>query len=57
MEITQKLNADKLFIAQNSIEIALKYIKMTMSKKTSKARQKFDFPMKPKITILLPKCF
>ena len=24
---------------------------------TSKTRQKFDFPMKPKITILLPKCF
>ena len=30
---------------------------MTKSKKTSKTRQKFDFPMKPKITILLPKCF
>ena len=27
---------------------------MTKSKKTSKTRQKFDFPMKPKITILLP---
>ena len=36
------------------IEIALKYTKMTKSKKTSKMRQKFDFPMKPKITILLP---
>ena len=52
-----KINADKLFIAQKSIEITLKYIKMTKSKKTSKTPQKFDFPMKPKITILLPKCF
>ena len=50
-------NADKLYIAQKSIEIALKYTEMTKSKKTSKTRQKFDFPMKPKITILLPKCF
>ena len=47
----------QIFIAQKSIEIALKYTKMTKSKKTSKTRQKFDFPMKPKITILLPKCF
>ena len=38
-------------------KIALKYTKMTKSKKTSKTRQKFDFPLKPKITILLPKCF
>ena len=55
-----KINADKLFIAQKFIEIALKYTKMTKSKKTSKTRQKFDFPMKLKITIiyiLLPKCF
>ena len=42
---------------KNLIEIALKYTKMTKSKKTSKTHQKFDFPMKPKITILLPKCF
>ena len=52
-----KINADKLFIAQKSVEIALKYTKMTKSEKMSKTRQKFDFPMKPKITILLPKCF
>ena len=52
-----KLMQIKLFIAQKSIEIALKYTKMTKSKKTSKMRKKFDFPMKPKITILLPKCF
>ena len=40
MEITQhKINADKLFIAQKSIEIALKYTKMTKSKKTSKTCQ------------------
>ena len=52
-----KINADKLFIAQKFIEIALEYTKMTKSKKTSKMRQKFYFPMKPKITILLPKCF
>ena len=52
-----KLMQINFFIAQKSIEIALKYTKMTMSKKTSKTRQKFDFPMKPKITILLPKCF
>ena len=45
------------FYRKKSIEIALKYTKMTKSKKTSKTRQKFDFPMKPKITILLPKCF
>ena len=49
-------------MTQKSIEIALKYTKMTKPKmtkpkKTSKTRQKFDFPMKPKITILLPKCF
>ena len=44
-----KLMQINFFIAQKFIEIALKY-----TKKTSK---KFDFPMKPKITILLPKCF
>ena len=42
---------------KKSIEIALKYTKMTKSKNTSKTHQKFDFPMKQKITILLPKCF
>ena len=52
-----KINADKLFIAQKSTEIALKYTKMTKSKKTSKTRQKFDFWIKPKITILFPKFF
>ena len=52
-----KLMLIKLFTTQKSIEIALKYTKMTKSKKTSKTRQKFDFQMKPKITILLPKCF
>ena len=30
---------------------------MTKSKKTSKARQKFDFGMEPKVTTLLPTCF
>ena len=30
---------------------------MTKSKKTSKARQKFDFGMEPKITTLLPDAF
>ena len=34
---------------KKSIEIALKYTKMTKSKKTSKTCQKFDFRMKPKI--------
>ena len=29
---------------------------MTKSKKTSKTHKKIDFTMKPKITILLPKC-
>ena len=33
---------------QKSIEIALKYAKMTKSKKTSKTRQKFDFCMEQK---------
>ena len=33
-----KLKTDKLFIAQKSIEIALKYTKMTKSKKMSKTR-------------------
>ena len=31
-----KINEDKLFIAQKSIEIALKYTKMTKSKKRPK---------------------
>ena len=39
------------------MEIALKYAKMTKSKKTSKTRQKFDFGMEPKITTLNPTCF
>ena len=56
-DYTKLMQIYKLFITQKSIEIALKYTKMTKSKKTSKTRQKFDFPMKPKITILLPKCF
>ena len=47
----------KLFTAKKSIKIALKYAKMTKSKKTSKKRQKFDFGMEPKITTLLPTCF
>ena len=42
--------------AKKSIEIALKYAKITKSKKTSKTRQKFDFGMEPKITTLLPTC-
>ena len=49
-----KLIRIKLFTALNSIEIALKCTKLTKSKKTSKTLQKFDFPMKPKITKLLP---
>ena len=52
-----KINADKLFIAQKSLEVALKCTKMTKAKKTSKTCQKFDFLMKPKITILPPNCF
>ena len=47
----------KVFIAKKYVEIALKYTKMTESKKTSKTRQNFDFRMKSKITTLLPKCF
>ena len=47
----------KQFTAYKSIEIALKYAKMTNPKKTSKTRQKFDFGMEPKITTLLPACF
>ena len=50
MEITQ----NKHFTAYKSIEIALKYTKMTKSKKTSKTRKKFDFRMEPKITTLIP---
>ena len=46
----------KFFTAFKSIEIALKYTKMTKSKEMSKTRQKFDFRMDPKITTLLPKC-
>ena len=52
-----KLMQINFFIAQKSIEIALKYTQMTKSKKTSKTRQKFNFPMKTKLTILLLKCF
>ena len=52
-----KLMQIKLFTAYKSIEIALKYSKLTKSKKTSKTCQKFDFPMKPKKTTLLPKFF
>ena len=44
----------KQFTAEKSIENALKYAKMTKSKKTSKTRQQFDFRMEPKITTLLP---
>ena len=33
----------KHFTAYKSIEIALKYTKMTKSKKTSKTRKKIDF--------------
>ena len=42
---------------QWALEIALKYTKMTKSKKTSKTRQIFDYRMEPKITKLLPICF
>ena len=52
-----KLMQIKLFNAQKSIEIALKYTKMTKSQKMSKTDQKFDIRMKAKITTLLPKCF
>ena len=52
-----KLMQIKVFTEWKSLEIALKYTKMTKSKKTSKTRQKFDFRMKPKITTLPPKCF
>ena len=45
------------FLPKKIIEIALKYTKITKSKKTSKTRQKFDFGMKPKITTLLPHVF
>ena len=38
----------KHLIAYKSIEIALKYTKMTKSKKTSYTLQKFDFRMEPK---------
>ena len=52
-----KLMQITILSEKKSIEIALKYTKLTKSKKTSKTRQKFDFPVKPKLTILLPKCF
>ena len=52
-----KLMQITILSQKKSIEIALKYTKLTKSKKTSKTRQKFDFPVKPKLTILLPKCF
>ena len=42
------INADKLFIAQKSIEIALKYTKMTKSKKTSKTAAKIWLPNETK---------
>ena len=45
MAITQ----NKHFTTYKSIEIWLKYTKMTKSKKTSKMRQIFDFRMEPKI--------
>ena len=38
----------KHFTAYKSIEIALKYTKMTKSKKTSKTCYKFDFRMEQK---------
>ena len=44
----------KLFTEWKSIENALKYTKMTKSKKTSKTRQKFDFRMKPKNNNFFP---
>ena len=47
----------KHLIAYKSIEITLKYTKMTKSKKTSYTLQKFDFRMEPKIITLLPICF
>ena len=47
----------KHFTTYKSIEIGLKYTKMTKFKKTSKTRQIFDFNMEPKITMLLPICF
>ena len=42
-----KLMQIKLLTASKSIEIALKYTKMTKSKKTSKRRQKLDLGMEP----------
>ena len=47
----------KHFTAWKLIEIALKYTKMTKSKKTSKTHQTFDFGMEPKILTLLSTCF
>ena len=45
----------KHFTTYKSIEIGLKYTKMTKSKKTSKTRQIFDFRMEPKINIAVCK--
>ena len=42
------MNADKHFTAQKSIEIALKYTKMTKSKKTSKNASKIWLPNETK---------
>ena len=44
-------------IKYKSLEIALKYTKMTKSKKTSSTRQKFGFRMEPKIITILPISF
>ena len=49
MEITQNKCRLNTLLHKKSMEIALKYGKMTKSKKTSKTRQKFDFAMEPKI--------
>ena len=43
-----KLKQIKLFTAKTSLEIALKYTKMTKSKKTSKTRQKNWLPNETK---------
>ena len=57
MAITQIKCRYKHFTSYKSIEIGLKYTKMTKSKKTSKMCQIFDFRMEPKITMLSPICF
>ena len=46
----------KLFTAQKSIEIALKYAKLTKSIKMSKTRQKLDLRMEAKIKMLFLTC-